>query len=151
MKKFIKESLRNKLLEIKDEYFTAYHGRYHFDVKRLYELIESNQIKYEIKEFKPFLLKFFSHPEFSYADPKKLEKLKNQIDYTKPLGLLVNFENPETHETEFILVDGNHRVRIAGEADMKGLLYVINDPNDVKKALKFNKEVPHEFFQDDMV
>ena len=148
-KVLIKKLLRENLLEIKDEWFKAYHGRYIFNVKQLYQLIASKKIPYSVKTYSPFILKQYSHPDFSETNPEKLEKLRNQIDYDKPLGLVVKFQDPESKETEYILVDGNHRVRIAAENNMNGKLYVIDDPQIVNKVMKVNKKIPHELFHID--
>jgi len=151
IKNFIRENLRDKLNEIKDEWLKAYNGRYLFDVKKAYTLIENKQIEFTIKKFASFMLKQFSHPEFSQTNVEKVAKLKKTIDYTKPLGLLVKFKNPDTNISEWILIDGNHRVRAAAENDMDGLLYVISNPDEVAQFLEFNKDVPHELFADDEV
>lgn len=149
MKGFIQEILRKRLLEVKDEWFKAYHGRYIFNVRKLYELIENKRIPFTIKTYSPFILKQYSHPEFSETNPEKLEKLRNQIDFEKPLGLVVKFQDPESKEIEWILVDGNHRVRIAAESGMQGKLYVIDDIEAVNRVMKVNTQVPHEFLQVD--
>jgi hypothetical protein len=148
MKSFIREKLRNAIFENRQELFSAYHGRYRFDIDKAYSLINSNQIKYEIKRYKPFILKQLSNPNFSVTNPKYLEKIKNSLDLTKPLGIIAWFMNPETKEVEMILIDGNHRVRVAAEANVDGLLYVIRDPKDVNKFMKTNVNVSHELFPD---
>ncbi len=142
----IKTLLREKLNEIASEIFSAYHGRYKFDVTKLYQLIKTNKIKYVIKKYPPNILKFLSHQEFSYVDQNKIEKIRQEMDYSKPIGLMVNFMNPETEETEWILVDGNHRVRIAAEDKQPAILYAVPDPIDVAKVMKTNQKIPHELF-----
>jgi hypothetical protein len=141
---FINES------EISDEIFSGYNGRYKFNVSKAYEMIENKSIKSSIHEFKRNLLYMFSHPEFSYVDTEKIKRLKDNIDYDKPLGLLVKFKNPydEDHDPEWILIDGNHRTRIAAEANKDGKLIVISDPEDVKKFMKIDNNIPHELFPD---
>lgn len=142
----IKTLLREKLNERAGEIFSAYHGRYKFDVTKLYQLIKTNKVKYVIKKYPPNILKFLSHQEFSYVDQNKLGNIRKEMDYTKPIGLMVNFMNPETEETEWILIDGNHRVRIAAEDNQPALLYAISDPKDVAKVMKTDQKIPHELF-----
>lgn len=150
MKLIIREMLRERLLGAKiapeNEIFSAYNGRYLFDVSKAYKLIETSGVSVEIKKFGPILLKQFSHPEFSAVDNSKINSLKNKIDYNRPLGILVNFRNPDTKQTEWILIDGNHRVRIAGDAGENALLYVIKNPDDVNSFMRFNKKMKHELF-----
>lgn len=130
-----------------NETFSAYHGRYLFDVTKAYDLIAKGEIKSQEKLYNKDLLYHFSHPEFSHADPKKVAKMK--IDYENPIGILVKFEDPESKKTEWILIDGNHRVRKATEEDREAKLYVVSDPKDVKKFLKVNRSKPHRLFIDD--
>lgn len=141
MKELIKQLLREEL-------FSAYHRRYLFDVDKAYALIKNNGVKFEVKKYSPLFLRSFSHPEFSFTDPKKLSKLKKSLDLTAPLGILVNFRDPESKKTEWILIDGNHRVRAAADNKSYASLYVIPDPADVKKFMKVNKDKEHKLFID---
>ena len=130
-----------------DEIFSAYHGRYLFDVTKAYSLIKRKGVKSAEKTFNPVMLRQFSHPEFSAADPNKVAALK--IDYTKPIGILVKFTDPESKQTEWILIDGNHRVRKATEEGQEAKLYVIADPQDSEKFMKVDTSKAHKLFYDD--
>ena len=132
---------------IENEVFSAYNGRYIFDVTKAYQYISSGKVKSIEKQYQPSMLHMFSHPEFSYSSPEKVSKLK--MDYTKPIGVLVKFENPETKKTEWVLIDGNHRVRRAAEEEKPGILQVVADPEDTKKFMKINKKIPHQLFADE--
>lgn len=136
-----------KKLTPEDETFSAYHGRYLFDVTRAYDLIRSGQVKSIEKTFNPTMLRQFSHPEFSAADPKKVAALK--MDYEKPVGILVKFKDPESEQTEWMLIDGNHRVRKASEEDQEAKLYVVNNPEEVEKFMKVDPTKTHKLFPDD--
>ncbi len=130
-----------------NEIFSAYNGRYLFDVTKAYQMIESGKVKSSIKPFKPYMMKQLSHPEFSVAEPGKVAAMK--LDYSKPLGIVVKFEDPETNKSEWILIDGNHRTRKASESDQDGLFYVITDPKDVNKFMKVDTTKAHQLFPDD--
>jgi hypothetical protein len=129
------------------EVFSAYHGRYTFDVDRAYEMINSGEVRSEIKKINPYQLHLFSHKEFSFTDPKKVQRLK--IDYEKPIGILVKFENPESEKTEWILIDGNHRARKAADENNSAKLHVVSDPQEVKKFMSVDTTKPHRLFADD--
>lgn len=150
-KYLIRNLLSERLQEIahKDEILRHYGGRYMFDVTKAYNLIDAKGINVEVKPFNPALLKQFSHPIFSTVDDKKLGRLKKTIDYQRPLGILVNFRDPESRKTEWVLIDGNHRVRVAGEADKNGLLYVIKNPDDVAKFMQVDTAKSHNLFPDE--
>lgn len=130
-----------------NEVFAAYHGRYIFNVTEAYELIASKEIDSTIKEFNPVLLHQFSHPEFSQADPEKVKSLK--IDYSKPIGVLVKFTNPESEKTEWILIDGNHRVRKAAQEKKPAKLYVVSNPKDTDKFMQTDTTKVHKLFPDE--
>jgi hypothetical protein len=149
MKDLIRTILREAIFNPENELFSAYNGRYIFNVDRAYTLIKNKGVKSQIKSYNPAFLSQFSHPEFSAVDSVKLDKLKGSLDLKKPLGILVNFMNPDDGKTEWILIDGNHRVRAAAENDMNGLLYVIQDPNDVNKFMKTDSTKPHQLFPDE--
>lgn len=154
MKSIIKRLLRENLLDKigitpEKEVFSAYNGRYIFNVDLAYELIGSNQVNFQIKKYSVVALKQYSHPEFSAVDPKKLNKLKKSLNYDKPLGILVRFINPDDNQPEWVLIDGNHRVRAAAENNNPGLLYVITDPKDIEKFMIVDSSIPHELFPDD--
>lgn len=156
MKGLIKKLLKEALLEIKDisperETFSAYNGRYLFDVDMAYDLIKSKGVKVEIIRYTPMDLNQFSHPVFSDVNPEKLELLKKNLNLENPLGILVKFKNPKdkTHNGEWILIDGNHRARAAAELRKSGELYVIRDPKDVKKFMIVKDKIPHNLFPDD--
>lgn len=134
-------------IDLENEIFSAYNGRYIFDVTKAYNLIDKKEIKSIVKEFNPDLLYQFSHPEFNVADPEKVQALK--IDYNKPVGILVKFENPETKKTEWILIDGNHRVRKATEEDKPAKLHVIADPKDTEKFMDVDLDKAHQLFPDE--
>jgi hypothetical protein len=136
----IKESVEN-------EVFSAYNGRYMFDVSKAYDYIRSGKVKSEIQTIDPDRLHFFSHPEFSFTSPEKVSKLK--IDYDKPIGILVKMENPESKSSEWILIDGNHRTRKASEEKKSAKLYVIKDPKETKKFMKVDPSKPHQLFPDE--
>lgn len=153
MKTFIKNILRENLgggsFSPENELFSAYNGRYVFDVDKAYSLIKSGGVKSQLKSYNQTFLKQFSHPEFSAVDNTKLDRLKTSLDLKKPLGILVNFMNPDDGKTEWILIDGNHRVRVAGENNSNGLLYVIQDPQDVNKFMKTDSTKSHQLFPDE--
>ena len=129
----------------KEELLRHYGGRYMFDVTAAYNLVGDN----DIKEFNPELLRQFSHPIFSTVDSVKVKNLEKKIDYSRPLGLLVKFRNPEDNKTEWVLIDGNHRVRVAAEANKKAKLYVIANPDKVDQIMKVDTSIPHSMFPDD--
>jgi len=135
------------LKEVKDEIFSAYHGRYLFNVTKAYQMIKSGKVKSSIKPFKPYMMRQLSHPEFSAADSKKVAAIK--LDYSKPLGIVVKFIDPESNRPDWILIDGNHRTRKASENEQDGLFYVIADPKDVTKFMKVDTSKPHQLFPDD--
>lgn len=135
---------------LKDEIFSAYNGRYLFNVSKAYKLINSGGVKSRIEEYPNYYLRRYSDENLSMVDPNKISKIRSEMRYEDPIGLLVKFKNPEDLESngEWILIDGNHRVRIAGDDGMNGKLTVINDPDDVKKFMSFNPNIPHELFPD---
>lgn len=149
IKKILRETLGEAIFSTENELFSAYNGRYLFDVDKAYSLIKSGGVKSQIKTYSPTFLKQFSHPEFSAVDNTKLDRLKGSLDLKNPLGILVNFMNPDDGKTEWILIDGNHRVRVAAENNVNGSLYVIQDPNDVGKFMKTNTQKPHQLFPDE--
>lgn len=130
-----------------NEIFSAYNNRYFFDITKAYELISKGKVKSVEKEFDPVMLNQFSHPEFSAANPEKVAAM--EIDYSKPLGILVKFQDPESEKTEWILIDGNHRVRKAAQEKQPAKLFVISNPEDVKKFMKVDPSKPHKLFPDD--
>jgi hypothetical protein len=136
-----------KLINIlKEEIFKAYHGRYIFDVDKAYDLIKSDGIKYKIYKLNPSKIRLTSSL-FTSVDPEKIKNLK--MDYSKPIGIVVAFKNPETDLSELLLIDGNHRTTKAMEESKEALYYVIDEPKEVKKIMKFNKKIPHKLFPDD--
>lgn len=141
------QNLQEAKIPIENETFSAYHGRYLFDVDKAYKLIKANKVASIIKDFNPTMLRGFSHPEFSAADPKKVAAMK--MDYEKPIGILVKFEDPESKQTEWILIDGNHRARRATEDNQSAKLYVIANPKDVNKFMITDASKPHKLFPDD--
>lgn len=142
-----KDSLQENKFNIENEIFSAYNGRYLFDVSKAYNLIQSGKVKSVIKTYDPGRMHFLSHPEFSATSPEKVKAL--EIDYEKPIGLIVNFEDPETGKTEYILIDGNHRTRKAVEDDHDAKFYIIQDPKDVKKFMKTDTSKAHKLFPAD--
>jgi hypothetical protein len=160
MKDIIKKLLQEGLLEIKkipieNEIFSAYNGRYLFDIDKLYKLIYSNQIPYITHTYSPIYLAQFSHKNFSLVDSNKLKQLKKTLDLSKPLGILVKFKNPEdkTDTGEWILVDGNHRVRAANALKKNADLFVVDmtkiKQKDINKFMLVNKDIPHNLYPDD--
>ena len=143
-KDFLNETKKNP------ETFSGYNGRYIFNVDKAYTLVDLKQINPIVKKYSPFFLNQYSREEFSFVDPDKMGKLRGNLDYAKPLGLLVKFKNPEDSESsgEWLLIDGNHRVRVAAEEGKSGDLIVIENPKDVDKFMKVNKKIPHEMFPD---
>ncbi len=137
----------NEIIKPENEIFSAYNGRYLFDVTEAYRLIQSGEIKNIIKSYTPTIMYQLSHPEFSVAEPGKVASMK--INYDEPIGIIVNFKDPETEKTEWILIDGNHRTRKATEENKDAKFYVISDPNDVDKFMETNVEQPHKLFIDD--
>jgi hypothetical protein len=137
----------NEIMKPENEIFSAYNGRYLFDVTEAYRLIQSGEVKSMIKSQDPIMMYQLSHPEFNVAEPSKVASLK--IDYNKPIGIIVKFRDPETEKTEWILIDGNHRTRKATEENKDAKFYVISDPNDVDKFMETNVEQPHKLFIDD--
>ena len=130
-----------------DEIFSAYHGKYKFDISKAYKLINDNEIKYKIITYQPEIMHFLSHPEFSEADPEKYNEM--EIDYNKPLGLIANFNDPELNKTELLLIDGNNRTRKAVEDNHEGKYVVIYDPNDVSKILTIDNNITKKLFSDE--
>ncbi len=141
------QEAKQPTIKPENEIFSAYNGRYLFDVTKAYQMIQSGKVKSAIKPFKPYMMKQLSHPEFSVAEPTKVAAMK--IDYSKPIGIVVKFEDPESNKTEWILIDGNHRTRKASEGEQDGLFYVITDPKDVKKFMKVDTSKVHQLFPDD--
>jgi hypothetical protein len=139
----IKEEVNN----IENEIFSAYNGRYLFNVDKAYDLIKSGKVQTTIKSYSPEVMHFLSHPEFSASDKKKYSKF--EIDYNKPIGIVVNFENPETGKTEWILIDGNNRTRKAVEDGKSAKYYVIQNIEDTKKFMSVDVEKPHNLFPDE--
>jgi len=137
----------NEILKPENEIFSAYNGRYLFDVTEAYTLIQSGGVKSMIKSYNPTMMYQLSHPEFNVAEPGKVASMK--INYNKPIGIIVKFRDPETEKTEWILIDGNHRTRKATEENKDAKFYVISDPNDVDKFMETNVEQPHKLFIDD--
>jgi hypothetical protein len=136
----------NRLLEA-DEIFSAYHGRYEFNVSKAYKMISRKAISFDIVEYDVNMMHFLSHPDFNAADLNKVKSLK--IDYATPIGLVVNFKDPESGMTEYMLIDGNHRTRKAVLDGKPGKYYLVNNPNDVKKFMKTDKKISHKLFLDD--
>lgn len=130
---------------IKEELFRAYHGRYRFDIDKAYKMIENGTVNYKITQLDPNKLKL-TDPAFTSIDNKHADEIT--IDYSKPIGLVVKFENPETKQTEFLLIDGNHRTTKAMNENRPALYYVIDDPKDAEKFMKFDASVPHKLFLD---
>jgi len=132
------------------EIFSGYNGRYLFDIDKAYSLINSGDIQSIRKTYPPYLLNQYSREDFSFVDPLKMQKLKGEMDYSRPLGLLVKFKNPETPEDggEWILIDGNHRVRTAAEDGKPGDLIVVPNPSDVDRFMTVDTDIPHELFPD---
>jgi hypothetical protein len=137
----------NEIMKPENEIFSAYNGRYLFDVTEAYRLIQSGEVKSMIKSQNPTMMYQLSHPEFNVAEPSKVASLK--IDYNKPIGIIIKFRDPETKKTEWILIDGNHRTRKATEENKDAKFYVISDPDDVDKFMETNVEQPHKLFIDD--
>lgn len=135
-------------IPIENETFSAYRGRYKFDVDKAYELIKTNKVKFIEKVYQPDMMHFLSHPEFSQTSDEKIKNIK--VDYSKPIGLIVNFKNPETNKTEYLLIDGNHRTRKAIEEDKPANFYVIQNPEDVDKFMIIDKNVEHKMFDDEI-
>ena len=141
------DTLEEVKINPENEIFSAYYGRYIFDVTEAYKLIANKGVQSTIKEFNPTFLHQFSHPEFNLADPEKVKSL--QIDYTKPIGIIVKFEDPESHKTEWILIDGNHRVRKATQQNKSAKLYVVSNPKDADKFMQVDTTKPHRLFPDE--
>ena len=141
------KNFRQYHFPLEDEIFSAYNGRFIFSVTKAYDLISSGKIKSRISTYSPEMMHFLSHPEFNAADETKFKNI--EIDYDRPLGLIVNVEDPETRATEWMLIDGNHRTRKASESNRPGKFQVIDNPADVKKFMKFDKSVPHELFPEE--
>ena len=142
----LKESL-NKNINIENEIFSAYNGRYIFDVSKAYDMVKSNIVKNQIKKYTPNMMHFLSHPVFQYSDPKKVKGL--EIDYDRPIGLIVNVKDPENGKTEWMLIDGNHRTRKAISDNKDANYIVIPNPEDVEKFMTFDKTKSHNLFPDD--
>lgn len=141
------EPISEQEMDIENEIFSAYNGRYMFDVSKAYDLIKLGKIKDQVKTYKPDVMHFLSHPEFSASDKAKYSKMK--LDYDDPIGLIVNFENPETQKTEWILIDGNHRTRKAVEDNQSAKYHVISNPDDVDKFMKVDPKKVHKLFPDE--
>ncbi len=56
---------------------------------------------------------------------------------------------PESKQTEWILIDGNHRVRRATEDNQNAKLYVVANPKEVSKFMITDTNKPHKLFPDD--
>ncbi len=134
-------------INMENEIFSAYNGRYLFDVSKAYDMIDRKRVKSFIKEYTPEMMHFLSHPEFSGADLNKVKSLK--MDYSLPIGLIVNFQDPESGKTEYMLIDGNHRTRRAIMDKKVAKYHVVSDPKDSAKFLKVDKKVSHKLFADD--
>lgn len=131
----------------KPEVFSAYHGRYKFDVTKAYSMIQSGKVKAVEQLVEPQIMGQWSHSSFSLVDPKKLKSI--ELDYSRPLGLAVKFQDPESGKSEWILIDGNHRVRKASKGKKKGLILMVSNPDDVTKFMTTDVSKPHKLFQDD--
>lgn len=142
-----KAPLNEAKVDMENEVFSAYNGRYLFDVSEAYRMIDSGEVKAIEKEYKPDMMHFLSHPEFSAADQKKIDAL--EIDYKRPIGLIVNFKNPESGKTEYILIDGNHRTRKAVQEKKNGIFLVVQDPADTDKFMEVDTKKVHQLFPDD--
>jgi hypothetical protein len=142
-----KARLAESKVDIENEIFSAYNGRYIFDITKAYDLIESGKIKAIKKTYKPDIMHFLSHPEFSATDSQKLKTM--EVDYDRPIGLIVNFENPETSKTEYLLVDGNHRTRKAVEEGKPAIFLVVQDPKDTEKFMTTDTSKAHQLFPQD--
>ena len=94
------------------------------------------------------MMHFLSHPEFQATDPGKVKKL--EIDYEKPIGLIVNVQDPENGKKEYILIDGNHRTRKAVKEKHDAKYIVVSNPDDVNKFMEFDKSKSHNLFPDDI-
>ena len=64
--------LQEAKIKPENEIFSAYYGRYLFDITKAYKMIETGKVKSSIKPFKPYMMKQLSHPEFSTAEPEKV-------------------------------------------------------------------------------
>jgi nicotinamide mononucleotide adenylyltransferase/Zn-dependent peptidase ImmA (M78 family) len=146
--RLVKEALDSKKnYPIEDEIFSAFHGRYVFDVSKAYDLINKGEVKTKIETREPGAMHFMAHPEFSKTDPAKYKKLK--LDYDKPLGLNVNFYDPYLKETLWILIDGNHRTRKAVEENHNGKYILVPNTDDTAKFLTINNDIPKKLSIDD--
>jgi len=145
---FIYEALDpKKNYPIEDETFSAFHGRYIFDVSKAYDLINKGEVKTKIETREPGTMHFMAHPEFSKTDPAKYKKLK--LDYDKPLGLNVNLYDPYLKETLWILIDGNHRTRKAVDEKHNGKYILVPNVEDTAKFLTINSDIPKKLSIDD--
>ena len=145
---FIYEALDpKKNYPIEDEIFSAFHGRYIFDVSKAYDLINKGEVKTKIETREPGTMHFMAHPEFSKTDPAKYKKL--ELDYDKPLGLNVNLYDPYSKETLWILIDGNHRTRKAVEEEHNGKYILVPNVEDTAKFLTINSDIPKKLSIDD--
>lgn len=132
---------------IKEERFEAYHGRYEFDVDKAYDLINKGQVKYTIQTIAPER-NFMSMQSFTQTDPNKIRSIGS--DFNEPIGIIVKLKDPETEETEWLLIDGNHRTRKAIELGKFTKYYLISDPADVQKFMEVNHEIPHQELADEV-
>jgi hypothetical protein len=130
---------------MRHEIFKAYYGRYEFDVNKAYELIKSGKIKAEEIKLNSRIaqsLIFFTGVHGEHVGTRDTES--EGID-----GLMVKFSDPE-HPDDTMIIDGNHRIsaKIKASKPFVKVLYV-KDPNDTKKFLKIDKNIPKELFPDD--
>jgi cytidyltransferase-like protein len=137
----------NENYKPEDEIFSAYHGRYVFNVSKAYDLIKKGKIKTVIQKRDYTIMHHMAHPEFSQADPEKYKKMV--LDYDQPLGLLVNYYDPEENETEWLLIDGNHRTRKAVDEKHWGKYILVPNVEDTAKFLTINNNKPRKLFLDD--
>jgi hypothetical protein len=146
----LKDIMSNNLNENykpEDEIFSAYHGRYVFNVSKAYDLIKKGKIKTVIQKRDYPIMHHMAHPEFSQADPEKYKKMV--LDYEQPLGLLVNYYDPEENKTEWMLIDGNHRTRKAVDEKHWGKYILVPNVEDTAKFLTINSDKPRKLFLDD--
>lgn len=140
--------VKSILKEVKDETFIAYNGRYIFDINKAYSLINNGKITPIIRQYKSEILRSFVNPDIAKISKSKVANKLKDLEVDKPIGMLVKFQDPESKVSEWLLIDGNHRVYKAVKTKQDAPLYVIPKVEDTAKFLKVNSKIPHKLFTD---
>lgn len=133
---------------IKDETFSVYHGRYLFDVTKAHEMIRDGELKYRIREYPIEHLKLLQKSFLTLTHSKKVKSL--QMDYDKPLAIVVCAYDPELKTREWFMIDGNHRVaRAYRDGVKKCKVWEVTDPNETAKFFTVDTSKKKTLFADE--